>query len=330
MKNMKVNGTIRKNVPKLLLVFIVLFEFSTYTFAQTDFAPIGAKWYYSNRIDIGQQKYQYFTYESVKDTMVNGKNCRKLDIWFYSHYSDSAYYGFDLIYSEAGRVFYYYKNNFQLLYDFNVKPGDTLNLLLFNPNLPFLKDLTDTHYVKYKIRDTGTTIINNEHLKYYKLGPLNYDSLILDGQQLIFNGDSITEKLGHGKYLFGEIISQLDQYPLWTKLLCYFDSSIEYHLDKHLTCENHIIAINDNSSDQKSILLYPNPASENLNLEIQTTKRYNKTDITIVDLMGKECKFNLHQLNQQTFSIDISNLQSGTYFLMISDTYPMYKKIIKL
>jgi hypothetical protein len=315
---------------KSLLILIILLEISSYTYAQTEFAPIGAKWYYGYYKDIELRlPNEYFTYESVKDTIVSGRNCSKLNIWYYTLQKDSIYWGFDLIYSDSGRVYYFYKNNFLLLYDFNVKLGDTLNLLLFNPNIPGLKDLPDIHYVKYRVWETGTILVNNEQLRYYNLSTISIDSLILRTKQLYFN-NRIYEKIGDTNFIYGSLISTIDWYPFRSYLRCYSDNNLQYHVNNSVPCDTIITGINEDLTEKSAIILYPNPVYEKFYIKLKTSHFNIRNNFKIIDLLGHEYKFNQEQLNDQTYLIDISELQAGTYFLIIIDSRPFYQKLIKL
>jgi len=93
----------------LLLVFLLIAKCS---FAQGDFAPIGAKWYYGS--SYGEDAmYGYRVMESEKDTLINGQICRKLK----SEHIVKAYddpieltdttMRFSYYYSNADTVFYF-------------------------------------------------------------------------------------------------------------------------------------------------------------------------------------------------------------------------------
>jgi len=83
----------------------------------------------------------------------------------------------------------------------------------------------------------------------------------------------------------------------------------------------HFINVNDacrtNSvgevSNQKDVVLYPNPADDYLNISI--TESINSEGIQIIDIMGrivKETKFNKTR-------IDIRSLKPGIYFIKIAN-----------
>jgi hypothetical protein len=325
MNTLKINRFSLNRIQKALLIFIIFLEISFYANAQTDFAPINAKWYYSYYKDLENLKpVEYFTYESVKDTFVNGKYCRKLDIWYYTLQKDSVYWGFDLIYSDSGRVYYFYKNKFLLLYDFNVKVGDTLNLLLYNPNIPRIKDLPDTHYVKYRVRETGTIKINNEQLRYYDLNTIKLDTQIIRGKQLCFD-DRIIEKLGDTNFIFGKIISWIDVYRLRSNLRCYSDNNFQYHAKKDIPCDIFYTTINKKNIQKSDIQLYPNPVNDIFTIKSSSNSTFT---IEIYNTIGELIYFEDKIINTNT--INLEGQKPGIYLLQISTlTSSCYYKIIK-
>lgn len=312
---------------KALIFFVLLLKISAFTYAQTEWAPIGAKWYYGYFKDMAYPfPVEYFTYETVKDTFVNGKNCHKLDIWYFNLQNDTVYWGFDLMYSDSGRVYYFYKNKFLLLYDFNVKVGDTLNLLLFNPNIPRIKDLPDTHYVKYCIRNTGTLTINNEHLRYYDISIVKLqDPLIMTNQQLCFT-NRIIERIGDTNYLYGKIVSPNDEYPLRSNLRCYSDNKIQYFSSNAVSCDTFISAINEKSAVEDNIILYPNPVADHITIENKKSRNYN---LQLYKINGQAI-FSENNIRTNIFTIDTQHWDNGIYYILItSKSESIVKKIIK-
>ena len=129
---------------KLLLIFLTTFSVSI---SAIDFAPIGAKWYYSQAGIIDMQTYK--TIESVADTVIEGKSCRKLiEI---SRTGISPVRPFRYMYSENDSVFEYYNHTFHLLYNFRAQKGDSITI--------------DAYPRKMYIDSTGTLDINGHILK---------------------------------------------------------------------------------------------------------------------------------------------------------------------
>ncbi|PKP42761.1 MAG: hypothetical protein CVT95_12420 [Bacteroidetes bacterium HGW-Bacteroidetes-12] len=108
---------------KMSLVFLLL-AFSLVSIAQ-DFAPVGAKWHYTYQDFLSSQA-GYVLVESLKDTLVLGKNAKKIEQTLYFPNTNPLFLGINLIYSDSNRVYFYQYNKFNLLYDYNANQGDTI------------------------------------------------------------------------------------------------------------------------------------------------------------------------------------------------------------
>jgi len=72
--------------------------------------------------------------------------------------------------------------------------------------------------------------------------------------------------------------------------------------------------------EEKKVLadVYPNPASEILNIELQENKHYN---LTLTDLQGKVVFVSLlDYARSDKFAIDVSGFANGVYFLSLQNS----------
>jgi hypothetical protein len=69
--------------------------------------------------------------------------------------------------------------------------------------------------------------------------------------------------------------------------------------------------------------LYPNPANDNVNIKVEGLLSNEKTIIEVVDIYGKVIYSN--SINNINLSIDLSNISSGIYFVLVRNQ----KQIIK-
>ena len=85
------------------------------------------------------------------------------------------------------------------------------------------------------------------------------------------------------------------------------------------------VGISESSLFNQSIGLYPNPASEKINIEVANVTSYN---YQITDLLGKVIVSDaIH--NKEKATVDVSNINKGIYFLIIeSNGQKATKKII--
>jgi hypothetical protein len=104
---------------KALLCIIAFICFTTFLPAQDTWAPVGEKWYFTQGSYIEGIAKTYQTYESVKDTVIDNRNCRM--IIETNRIYDSAPQETFYMYSENDSVFFRGKdyNKFCLLYDFS-------------------------------------------------------------------------------------------------------------------------------------------------------------------------------------------------------------------
>jgi hypothetical protein len=74
------------------------------------------------------------------------------------------------------------------------------------------------------------------------------------------------------------------------------------------------------SQGLQSLLLFPNPANEWVNLELNLNSTVSNLTIEIMDITGRVIKTEKHQASKGVFSaqIETNSLQSGVYFLSVS------------
>jgi uncharacterized repeat protein (TIGR03803 family) len=71
-----------------------------------------------------------------------------------------------------------------------------------------------------------------------------------------------------------------------------------------------------------SFQVFPSPCNTIINIK----SRYNNAELKIIDIVGKIVK--QEALNSRTFSIDVSDLQNGIYFVNLSINKMLFNKII--
>ena len=156
----------------------------------SQWAPIGAKWYYDHYS--GAQPY-LTVIESIKDTTILNKQCKELksyEIFVNQYLQNSTLYSYwdtlncpsQYSYYDSSIVYLYDDtlNNFYVLYNFNAVTGDTITVRdsLFQGYCP---DSGPAHLFQYKIDSTGNTIINGINLrKQYVSATQNADWFFSD------------------------------------------------------------------------------------------------------------------------------------------------------
>jgi hypothetical protein len=97
---------------------------------------------------------------------------------------------------------------------------------------------------------------------------------------------------------------------------------------ENLDINTYILYPEKKSGDELSVVLYPNPVDDFLNVRISRSKG-DKISYNLVDISGKLITSKIE--NNSNFSINMVNLLSGVYLLVIQDetskkTYKVIKK----
>ncbi|MBN1462707.1 MAG: T9SS type A sorting domain-containing protein [Paludibacteraceae bacterium] len=94
----------------------------------------------------------------------------------------------------------------------------------------------------------------------------------------------------------------------------------------NINFDNLITSVSEMKSDNATYSLYPNPASNNVTVDINTT---NKIDLTlnIYSVTGK--LITSYSFLQDKYQMDVSNLENGIYFVeIISNQWKKSQKLI--
>ena len=180
-----------KNLIILLLLLVVSYNLK----AQTEFAPVGAEWYYNynNFWNVG-----YVKITSESDTIIDNVFCKKLvksiHVYDYVSYNEKkGVFGYEYLTQINDSVMIYSDGEFKKLYDFSAEIGDTLLI----PELGHYEEFTHGTAV---VTGKGFMEFEGESLRYIDLKHLedtpwqfscyhNYDNG--------YNTARICEKIGN-------------------------------------------------------------------------------------------------------------------------------------
>ena len=208
---------------RLLLLFSVFLATGAVK-AQTEFAPLGATWYYGNMEsmfgDIG------FTKTTVTDSaVIDGKKVKVLVSEY--HQSNGGVFPRDTVYAyqTGDSVFFYLDGAFHLVYNFSLNVGDTMEL--YNPDNKYCGD--DRLYGHVVVESIKTLNINGNQLKQFSFtladSYSNYYHYIekIGTTSQLFGADCIADNFGAG--IFGE-------------LRCYEDEEIGHYQFSKSACDS--------------------------------------------------------------------------------------------
>ena len=280
---------------------LILFFISSYLLSNAqEFAPVGAKWYYSFTPWSYPLRNEAILVESIKDTVVNNINCRKM-----------SGVGSNFIYSSGNKVFIFnnFINDFVKIYDFDLQAGDTLKFKYAN----------DSSISAYIIDSVEFMSINSKIKKIQYISPqmpnMNGDNM------WVFYGYNI-EGIGNNNYLFPQFA--LADPLINGGLRCYEDSIIGYYNTGIVSVCDSTIMLGINENEFLPFKLYPNPAKDYIFIESNSGNALAE----IFSIDGKLQK--KYSIFYET-SININDLAKGLYIIKLqTEKGYVYGKFIKL
>lgn len=287
-----------------LIIFVFILLYFNVAFSQNDWAPIGAKWYYSVPNGSGNLLDSVLIYESIKDTVINNQICKKI-----SDINNNIIF----MYFDNQKVYYWKYNQFQLIYDFTLIQNDTALLThrALIPDTLSPSGINDTILNVRLIVDSVTNEnVNGELLKRFYLHYIP-DTAYPD---LLWFNIFYTEKIG-SETEFIECIKPATIPEDAITLRCYDDSLIHYMTQwwssQGLSCD-YITNIKVSNVGDKNINVYPNPVKNVLNIHTKY-----EGSLIIRNIIGYTIKD--IPLIEGNNVIDVYNLPLGVLLLEIQN-----------
>ncbi|MFH1004591.1 MAG: T9SS type A sorting domain-containing protein [Bacteroidota bacterium] len=299
---------------KYFLLICSIFFLARVSFAQkNEFAPIGAKWWYSVNIwgppvgGIGCIKI-----EVLRDTIIKGKVCRILGSCFLEKNSPNDYNYTTLLYDSSGVVFWYMPaiDSFVTLYNFNANKGDTW----------FIKIITSycNATVTIKVDSVNYKIINNQTLKVLYLRNINTDKYWLSG--------ATAERIGNIRWLFPILSGRCGFDESNYLFRCYedtalglykVDSTLELNYTWNTPCDTTwwYTGIKKPFNNNPVISVYPTLCDEYLTIQLNDFNLYYPITYKIYNLLGQM----VHEgkINNYEQKINVKTLNNNMYFINI-------------
>jgi len=282
------------------ILFALFAIIATATYSQ-DFAPVGAKWYYTVKWAWSWQGEQtYMTIDATKDTIIDSINCTELSA------STSFCGGYEpmitWVYSSDSIV--YFKNqifdHFQILYNFKAKTNDSWKI-------DYPTDMSNIDSLIVSVDSATIETINSTPLKVLYV---KYTSLTDSN----FNYHSkIVEKIGDFSYLFNLNNDLTICDATWSDgLRCYEDSVFGfYSTGVTSTCDYvYVLGLNDVNINEEIVTLFPNPATNYLTIETP-----QQTTIEISNIQGQIIK--TLETKENKTNVDVSGFARGVYIINV-------------
>ena len=288
----------------------LVFCFAWQVNSQVEFAPIGAEWYYN----CCSHPFGYFNrIVSETDTVVEENNCRVLRQYSGNSNVVSEEY---IIKQEQGKIYYYYQEQFNLLFDFDAEVNDivefTFKYRIYDDNYLFRKDSILS--LRFEVENITT---NAQNLKTFTTKIVDEDKD--KGMYGYLWSYSYTEKIGLGSE-FMPVLNNLPSIPLGEQFLylrCYSDSDLSFisahwqfwGINGYYPC-NYSFNTSINTPKNENTKIYPNPFSDNI---FVTT--FNGENIEIIDISGRIVYYS--ELSNGINEISTGHFLKGIYFAKI-------------
>lgn len=272
-----------------------LFLSQVITFAQpTDFAPVGAKWYYSEQAFVAWPVPKNFPHivEVESKEMYQGKLCSKL-VGVASDTVPEPLY----VYSQNDSVFFYSlrSNQFELLYDFTAQAGDSWTM-------HGLKTTIDLDSLTVQVDSVSQIIVSGNTLKVLHT-TCNY---------LFFDwGCDIIAGVGNTAFLTPDF--GLFEGGPWG-LRCYTDASIDLHFVSYPCDTTLVVTATADPADRYGIRVFPNPAGPQINITLEGS--LHQPIMRLYNQFGLLLRQTPIQLGQT--AMPTGDLPSGLYFWDVS------------
>jgi len=285
-------------------------------FTQSEFAPIGAEWYYSQYVSFMPPMANYVKHTCIKDSTIEGKRVKVIQKTNYRYGGIPFPMGYEYLYQHGDTISYWKSGEFHVLYNFSLSKGDSILLYSEMPNYCVDK----TPYGWSSIDSVFSVTINNHSLKAYY-------ATHKKGSDWGFDGWPIIEKIGSTMYLFPQYTDCIMDMPGLGALRCYSDPDLGFYQFEKTRCDT-ITTYPDGfiQLDKNSLFtVFPNPVSRDLIIQSNSTNEEAYT-LELYSVKGELVKTECLEGGSTLHRIDVSSLKSGVYIVRLISASGRYSE----
>jgi len=284
-------------------LFVLVFLLTNYllSFTQTEFAPIGAEWYYTLGEGMSSPSAGYYLLKSIKDSTIDSKACKILSHTGVSSKGISYNDGQSIVYhnTKENKVYRYLYSSFYLLYDFSLVTADTI--VIKEPYSAIRYDsivsVVDSVVVE--------TLPNNIRLKALYLKQISQGEYFFTGK--------IIENIGNLYYFFPWFQFSCDS-RCSIPLRCYFDSNLSFKRDTR-PCDAVYPYTKTEIAKTLEISVFPNPFISSFTFR-NIHSNGQKLSIDILNVYGQSIRHEVISDNMD-HAFNLNGYPSGLYFLVV-------------
>jgi len=299
----------------LFIILLVIISISTK--AQTEWAPIGAKWYYDKPEGMMSGAVGYVLISSTKDTIIGSKNIRVLTVDYYKSNDSIVKYPAIYTYYESGKVYYWNNDQFFLLYNFNATKDTVWQII------------NTIDHNSCGAETFGSVIVDS--VRAEQIGQNNLKCLYVSpNKSSVWEYRKVIEPIGSTFYMLPTPVfcGVADDFPFAAPLRCYEDHLLGIvHFDLFTKCDFISTAIEQ--FNKGKIIISPNPFSSFLALRFATQPNHH-VNLVVFNLIGSVV-YSLDNLTlEQTINLEF--LKPGIYLFQIleNNNVILSNKILKI
>ncbi|HYX09339.1 MAG TPA: hypothetical protein VE912_21580, partial [Bacteroidales bacterium] len=260
---------------KSILIFATLICGTA--FAQKEFAPFGATWYYSKVENFAGEE-GYIKIISERDTVINNKQSKILSQIYYSSNGDRSVLNNFYIHQAGDTVYYWIDDSFQILYNFSLKKGDTMMI--------YSKDIlcpdNESHLGEIKVDSVVNILINGIELKKFYTSPT-------EGSVYKYSGPFIEVIGGIDGIYPVDTGCSADAFPDIGKLRCYYDSSLgHFNVPDRVSCDSLLTTSIIETINNLDVNIFYWHERKSFNVDLTNLNLHGKFIIKVYDIQGRE------------------------------------------
>ncbi len=281
------------------------------TLSAQDMYEVGATWYFNIQELRQFPANGYEKYEIVGDTILAEKVAKivAVDRVYYDGRTED--WSDEYIYEVNEKVYFWNDSTFELMYDFNLNVGDTLDVSIENYHCDSVTPLI--------VVSISVINVNGKELTIQDVSSTIYIKDIYGGSDENYNF-RIIENVGIANSFIFDPACIVDDNFAYIGLRCYTDSQVTYKSEwwqrwySEAACDS---LINDPTtgieyiSSESNISLYPNPAGDIINISTDVAIG----EIIVYSLLGKQLDHLI--IIERNPTINLETYTNGIYFLNI-------------
>lgn len=310
-------------------LFITLVLFPMFVYGQ-EWAPVGAKWIYDHQS--GLQPYLTII-ESVKDTLILNKSCRKLITRQVDEIMqqdgtcrwDTFTISNDYIYTSNDTVFHYnkFESSFYPLYQLNIEAHDTV--LIRDKITPCTQNEYFCSRFEYLVDSISSLKLQENTLKVVYNSPTPSSEWMFNRSWNLENYP-VVDKIGSLKYFFGVRKNFVMEGEI-ACLRCYNDKNISYKSEKWTEDCDHLRPLHGPSSvllnEQDEFRVFPNPFDSYINISGKYTANYElyNSDGRLL-IKGSGHEINTVKLGHGVYFLQLTSGKNISHSIKVIKSFP--------